>query len=604
MKKIFTIIALTSAVLSAVSCDKWLTVEPKDTLMSDNYYNSKASVRSNTAVLYAGKAWFDFHANFMFYAGDMMAGDLYYTYADEGHYYYNSVTSTNSYLRNGWVGLYRVISMANSVINDMPSAALSNGVSQEDVNAALGEAFTMRAAAYLFLTEYWGEVPIIENATSMITAASENPDIIYVHKNTQESLYKFMERDLTKAVEYLPETDDPGRVTKTSARGLLAKVYLQHAAFKKDASLYELAKTTAKDAVEGGKAVGYGLYDNYEEMFGVKGNNCKESLIAIQCMKGEYAEGNSRNANWSRSSRLADQTWGAGKGPTLSLQELYTPNDLRRKGVFMTNGDYYPNLATEAGGYTYQYSYRNPDNLDTQVESANEMLAHIRKYVVGKPTDCDGQVGLNQDGGNNMYLLRFADVMMVYIEACIGTGTSTSDNTAIAYMGEILDRAGLQNTYSSISFEDIIRERRKEFAMEGMNWMDVKRVWYRDHAAGLAYLNGMERDKKYVFNWGSDNFTYDSAGNPTFTIEDQYVWENDKSFYTTIWENMTITSENADGTMNQDYYKGAEYLRQYRVNNIVFTDASMYLPIPESEATDAPILKEAAVEYDFSTEEE
>lgn len=140
--------------------------------------------------------------------------------------------------------------------------------------------------------------------------------------------------------------------------------------------------------------------------------------------------------------------------------------------------------------------------------------------------------------------------------------------------------------------------------MEGINWMDVKRVWYRDHATGLAYLNGMERDKKYVFNWGSDNFTYDSAGNPTFTIEDQYVWENDKSFYTTIWENMTITSENADGTMNQDYYKGAEYLRQYRVNNIVFTDASMYLPIPESEATDAPILKEAAVEYDFSTEEE
>ena len=59
--------------------------------------------------------------------------------------------------------------------------------------------------------------------------------------------------------------------------------------------------------------------------------------------------------------------------------------------------------------------------------------------------------------------------------------------------------------------------------------------------------------------------------------------------------------DNADGTMNEDYYKGAEWLEanNHRVRNIVFTDASMYLPIPEAEATNAPILKEPAVEYDF-----
>ncbi len=599
MKNRISFVIAAALVLCTASCSKWLTMEPQDTLMADNYYNTKAAIRSNTAVLYAGKAWFDFHANFMFYAGDMMAGDMYYTYDQEGHYYYNSVTSTNSHLRNGWVGLYRIVSMANSVINDMPSSALKNGVSQEDVNAALGEALTLRSMAYLFLTEYWGEVPIIENATTLITGG---PEDIYVKRNTQESLYKFMERDLTNAVSYLPETDEPGRVTKSSAQGLLAKVYLQHAAFKNDAALYDLAKTNAKQAIDRGLKAGYGLFDDYEKIFLVEGNNCKESLIAIQCMKGEYAEGNSRNANWSRSSRLADQTWGAGKGPTLSLQSLYTAGDLRRKGIYMTNGDTYSNLASADGGYTYQYSYRDPADLEIQLESANEMLAHVRKYVVGKPDDCGGQVGLNQDGGNNMVLLRFADVMMVYIEACIGTGSSTSDADAIGYMGEILSRAGLTNTYAAISFEDIIRERRKEFAFEGINWMDVKRVWYRDHTAGLKYLNDMERDKKYVFNWGSDKFTYDSAGNPTFTIEDQYTWENDKSYYTTIWENMTISSENEDGTMNQDYYKGAEFLRTYRVNNIVFTDASMYLPIPESEATVAPILKEAAVEYVFETE--
>lgn len=598
---------LAVSLVGTVSCEKFLTVEPQDTIMAENYYVSRDAIRANTAVLYSSKIWFDFHSNFMFYAGDMMAGDMYYTYDQEGHYYYNSVTPTNSYLRNGWLGLFRVVSFCNSVINDMPAAARSNGISESVISAAIGEAYTIRAMAYLFLTEYWGEVPIIENATELII--SENPDDIYVRRNTQNSLYKFMIRDLEAAIPLLPETDDPGRATKWSAMGLLAKVQLQYAAYSMGtpgtgdaAALYEAAKTNARNAVEGGRASGYGLYGDYPAMFNPAANNCSESLIAIQCQTGNYGEGNARNANFSRSSRIADQTWGAGKGPTISLQELFdNPSDVRRKAIFMTNGDYYDNLATAEGGYRYQYSYRNPDDLDVQVESANEMLAHFKKYVIGKPDDCGGNVGLNQDGGNNLYLLRFADVMMVYIEACIGTGTGTSDGTAIEYMGQILQRAGLTNGYSSVSFMDLIRERRKEFAIEGINWMDVKRVWYRDHQAGLEYLAGMDRDKKYVFNWSSENFTYDTAGNPTYTIEDQYVWENDKAYYTTIWESMDITSENADGTTNQDYYKGAEWLEEngHRVMNISFTDDSMYLPLPEAEVTNAPILREPAVEYDF-----
>ena len=606
MKKILYTAILSASVLASVSCEKFLTVEPQDTIMAENYYVSRDAIRANTAVLYSSKTWFDFHANFMFYAGDMMAGDIYYTYDQEGHYYYNSVTPTNSHLLNGWKGLFRVVSFCNSVINDMPDAARSNGIEESVINAAVGEACTIRAMAYLFLTEYWGEVPVIENATSLIT--SDNPDAIYVRKNTQNSLYRFMIRDLEKAIGFLPEADDPGRATKWSAMGLLAKVQLQYAAYLAGGEgdgnadeLYDSAKTNARNAIEGAEANGYGLYPDYASMFDVTANNCSESLLAIQCITGNYGEGNARNANFSRSSRIADQTWGSGKGPTLSLQSLYSDRDLRRKAIYMTNGDYYANLASADGGYSYQYSYRDPSDLDIQIETANDMLAHLKKYVIGKPADCGGNVGLNQDGGNNLYLLRIADVMMVYIEACIGTGDSTSDATAMDYLSRILDRAGLENTYSTISFNQLITERRKEFAIEGINWMDVKRVWYRNHQAGLAYLDNMERDKKYVFNWSSENFTHDSAGNPTYTIEDQYVWENDKSFYTTVWESMDITSENPDGTTNQDYYKGAEFLEEagHRIKNINFTDESMFLPIPESEATNAPILNEPAVEYVF-----
>jgi len=604
MKKIIYSIFIAAAAFATVSCDDFLTKVPEDSLAAENYYVSKDAIRANTAVLYAEKPWFDFAANFMFYAGDMMAGDMYYTYTQEGHYYYNSVTATNTYLYSGWKGLYRVISFANSVINDMPSAARENGVSEDVIQAALGEAYTMRAMSYFFITEYWGEAPIIENATELIT--SSDPDKIYVHKNTQESLYKFMVRDLTRAVAVLPETDDPGRATKWSALGLLSKVQLSYAAYKKDAGIYAEAKANAKEAIDGGLKNGYGLWPSYQTMFNVSANNCCESFLSIQCKSGNYSEGNSRNANFSRSSRIADQTWGAGKGPTVSLQNLYSSNDLRRKATYMTLGDYYSELATENGGYTYYYSYRGGEPgmdtpSETQTESANQMLAHIRKYVIGKSADCGGAVGLNQDGGNNLYLLRFADVMMVYIEACIGTGNETSDATALDYMKQILNRAGLTSTYSTITFDDIIRERRKEFAMEGINWIDVKRVWYRDHEAGVNYLKSMNRDLIYTFNWASDKFVYDAAGNPTYSLKEQYVWENQKDMYVTAWESMDISSSKADGTMNKDYYKGADWLEAngHRVSNIIYSDTKMYLPIPEAEATNAPILKEPAVEYDF-----
>ena len=125
MKKTIYTVMLALSLVGTVSCEKFLTVEPQDTIMAENYYVSRDAIRANTAVLYSSKIWFDFHSNFMFYAGDMMAGDMYYTYDQEGHYYYNSVTPTNSYLRNGWLGLFRVVSFCNSVINDMPAAARS-----------------------------------------------------------------------------------------------------------------------------------------------------------------------------------------------------------------------------------------------------------------------------------------------------------------------------------------------------------------------------------------------------------------------------------------------------------------------------------------------
>ncbi|MEN6618833.1 MAG: RagB/SusD family nutrient uptake outer membrane protein [Rikenellaceae bacterium] len=565
MKKIFLMLIMSVVLFS--SCEDFLTVTPQDSLVADNYYTSETALRANTASLY-GKVWWDFHCQFMWLGGDELAGDLYYTYDQEGHYYYNKVGAGNSHSNTGWTGLYRVVSFANSIINDMPLPASNNGVSEDAINRAIAEARFMRATAYLFLTEYWGEVPIIENSTELIT--SGDPTAIYVNKNLQSNLYRFMCEDLEFAVEHLPETSEqPGRVTKWSAKGMLAKVYLTRAAYEKSGEYYTNAKTLAADVIENS---GLALWSDYSTMFDVGANNSSESLFAIQCMKGEYGDGSSRNVNFSRGARIADQTWGAGKGPTISLQKLYTQGDSRRKWVYMTNGDYYQNLDKLNGGYTYKYSYRDPDNIDTQVESPNEMLSHIKKYVIGKATDCDGQVGLNQDAGNNIYVLRLSDVYMIYAEACMGTGNSTTDANALRYVNMIRHRANLADLVGTLTFETLIQERRKEFAFEGINWLDVKRFFYRDPEGAYAYLNGMKRDQIYKLNY--------ETGYNNMTTAEKYIFENDKNNYVLSWQTLSNVDDNNS-----------------RVDNILFDRASMYIPIPAAVTTKAPILNEPAVDY-------
>lgn len=566
MKNIIKALAATAILLSAVSCNDFLTVTPTDSLVSDNYYKDAAALRANTASLY-GRAWYSYFGRFMYQAGDMMSGDLYYTYDQEGHFYYNAVTSGNPYNNYGWIGLYRVISFANSIINDMPASAKANGVAESDIDQALAEARFVRGTCYYLIAEYWGEAPIISNSTEMIT--SSDPTDILARKNTQSSLYRFSCEDLEYAAGILPKSDEAGRPTVWSAYGMLCKVYTTRAAYEKNDSYYTAAKDYALKVID---ESGLSMWSDYGTMFDVAANNSPESLFAIQCMVGNYGDGNSRNVEWTRSSRIADQTWGAGKGPTVSLQKLYSSNDLRRKWVFMTNGDYYPNLDKDEGGYTYQFVYRDPADISTTVEYSSEMLAHIKKYIIGKASDCGGQVGQNQDAGNNLYLLRLTDVYMLYIEDCIGSGSSTSDAKAIELMGKVLSRAGLPNNYTEISFENLIVERRKEFAFEGMNWFDVKRYYYRDPSAALAYLNDMQRDRIY-------KMTYSAEYNG-MTDADKYVYENDKSHYYLTWQ--TLSDANDPDS---------------RVNNIVFTAASMTMPIPAAVTTTDPLLNEDAVDY-------
>ncbi|NDV77396.1 RagB/SusD family nutrient uptake outer membrane protein [Dysgonomonas sp. 511] len=561
IKNIIKTICLSSLILGATSCDDFLTVVPEDKLVLENYYTSEDAVNANTASLYSGFVWQDFSMNFMWMAGDELAGDLFYTYDQEGQFYYMTFQNGNTYLTQGWNGLFRVISYCNNIINGMPDAARSNGVSESVINRALGEARCIRGIAYYLLTEYWQDVPIITN---------NNIPSDQVIRHKQASVYEFARQDLEFARNNLPaKAFQAGRCSKYTATGMLAKLHLTMASHLSDASSSENFTKAKSYAAEVINESGLKLYDDLSTMFYPTGNNKDESLFAIQCTNDGYGYGNPRNVSLSRNALITlGSSWGAGKGPTLSLQEAFDARDLRRYYTYMRNDDAYSNLG--GGGYTYKNFSE-----DETTEAANEMLAHVRKYVIGANADCDGLAGVsNQDAANNLYILRLADVYLCYVEACIGSGTSTADALALDVYKQVRARAGFTADVSSVTYDELIKERRVEFAFESINFFDIKRMGYRDMSKALAYLNGMERHRHYITN-GS------------------YTWQerNAAGAYHTGFTSV----DPADDPTG----KGSIFYLNKNASVITITEKNLVLPVPAETITKTPSITQEPVDYPF-----
>lgn len=558
MKRFLSTALLACSMLGGMtSCEDFLTVEPADKLVADNYYTSTEMVRSQTKVLYGAYIWSGFFFNYNWKL-DMLAGDMYYTYDQEGQFFFGTYNAGNQYILEGWKGLYNVISQANSVINDMPAPAAKNGVAQADINAAVGEARVVRAFCYYQLAEAWHDAPIIENNSKMIANNQ-----LASPRHTQKSIYQFIINDLDEAAKALPETDaDAQRATQVTARALRAKVLVTMAShtdygYDRDA-LYTQAADDAAYVMEQRQPVQSVAYG---DIFTPEFNNSNESLLAIQCMVYGYGYGNPRNCAWSRSAVIADQTWGGGKGATIALQSLYDENDLRRRETFMTLGDYYPNLNKAGGGYTYKYV--NRDDAGTAVEDRNEMNCHIKKYVIGKSADCDGQVGLQQDAANNLILIRLADIYLTYAEALMGTAESTTNQKALDAVNAVRERAGLAGV-TSLTYDDLLLERHRELAFESSTWFDILRLSYRrGQDVALEYLNtgfgtGHNRAQMYIQKYGTDQSR-----------------ENLKDSY-------QIVSSKEEGAM---------------YDPILLHKSCFALPVPQKELTSTPLLGEEPVDY-------
>ena len=540
--KILLLLMATAGVLSGCK-DSFLDRVPESSYVDATFYTSDEALEAATAPLY-NRAWFDYHRPALS-LGSMRANDGYNPYMTPEFTTFR-VSALHEYLSLSWTSLYSVITMANSVITAV-NTQTSGDVSEKAKRTAIGESRLMRACAYFYLLRLWGPVILIEDNQELV----DNP---VRPLNREEDVFQFIINDLTYASENLPTTATAGRATCWAARGMLAKVYLARSGWRKggqrDEADLELARQYAGDVCENS---GLNLLREYEDLFKYKQNNNEESLLAMQWVPlGEWGTCNTMYADLAFSPEVTGgvNVWGGGLNGTIDMLQQYELGDtIRRNATFFTQGSYYDYICIADGGYTYTGT-----------------VAPIKKGVVGGPDDDNDGYVQSMNSPLNTYILRLADVYLTYAEACLGNNASLSSGPGLTYFNKVRTRAKI-STKRSITIDDIIRERRIEFCMEYCNWYDMVSWYCWQPEKMLDYFNSQYR------GYTCDAIVKDKQGYLHFGRYD------------------------ADGIT---LLEGPDYWNKPNFEIYVRGDQDIFMPYPESDVIQNPLLNEEPVPYEFN----
>lgn len=435
-------------------------------------------------------------------------------------------TATLPRFQNDWAFYYGGIKSCNLFLENIDK----NIVLSDAIKTRMkGEARFIRAWHHSNLMKWWIDVPLLENDITPEEAKT-------IARSTRADVLTFILAELDAVAALLPAKEqyadtDNGRITQGAALALKARVLLYEGNRMDEV-------VTICEQLMNGQAGNYALANDYTQLFSDNTINKKnnESIFSLQYVPllrtwGDYID-------------FAPISAGARTGGMSPTQELV--NDyimLNGKSINEAGSGYDENDPYVARDPRFtativydQYSWTNPDGT-TQIiyiepgstlpgaSSANEYSTagqgsatgyYWRKYWDPNYTAPGISSGLN------IHLIRYAEILLMYAEAKQSLNQMTVDvwNKTIKAIREragftdpgALDFPGLANMTNIIR-----RERRTEFAMEGIRIDDIRR-W----KIAETVLNGWAHGAKYD-NPAIDN-GYIRVQLRTFDANKHYLW--------------------------------------------------------------------------------
>ncbi|MFI8379177.1 RagB/SusD family nutrient uptake outer membrane protein [Leeuwenhoekiella sp. NPDC079379] len=447
MKKVYPIIVLLLTGIMVSCGEDFLEPLPESAVSSEGYFTNDDEILTGVIGMYdaiQGVNSNDLDENFSIqreYYLTEMRSDNTRTKSSEGEaaqFESYTVTPSNGIVSNYYNSFYEIIYRANLVLSSLEAASADKAPAFE------AEAKFVRAYAYFNLVRLYGDIPLVDRLTGPLER-----EVAFTRVATS-GIYDLIIADLQTAISGLDNTYR-NRASKAAAQSLLAKVYLTQG------SNYSEAQTLLESVMSGS----FSLEPNFKDVFYTEDNN--EVIFAVGYTSDLTSDSQNISAEWLNS-----------VGRTSGVN--YVTSDARE-------------VLDNLGGNRTLYSYRQDAAQPTQYQ--------VAKYI----PNGDANLGIAATAsnpelaGNDWIVIRYADVLLMHVEAILAGGQQTSATAALNSFQRVRDRAGLTTPVTTITKADLLAERRVELAFENQRFFDLVRFGVAQEVlSAFSNVNG------YSFN--------------------------------------------------------------------------------------------------------
>lgn len=433
--RLFILSAFSTIALTMSCSEERLTEMPVDQFLIEDAIKSENDMRSllnGVYDQYSGSTGFG--ADVLIF-GDLISDNVFITaqptdvaYRNTGFLNWSADISDFGMLDDFYDGII----LANTVINNttLPETG--------EVTNMKGEARIARAVGYLYAVQFYGPNPtsnINQEFGVPLNLGAYDPNL-QLPRATVDQVYDQIITDLTTALAMMTNENpsNKGYLSPTAARLLLSRVYLTRGKAGDYQKSIDYANQVIDAATESSnfKFVERANYVSYFTSPNIANSeNQPETVWEI-------------NMNMTSSEN---------PGINSSLSSFYEFNGSKKRFLFTQN--FYSKFTSTDIRRSLFTSVQVPDQDDPKG-------IWIRKYF---RTTSEGPFA------QNVKILRMSEVKLNKIEALFKSGNEALALTELNLFAQ--SRGALP--YTSISIENILNERRKEFFGEGQRFFDLKR---------------------------------------------------------------------------------------------------------------------------------
>jgi len=553
-KRLYSMVVLAAGAIAFTACEDQLDIEQKGVIALDNFYQTDADCEKALATAYEYFMVETFGRtttpSYIFTPAKVLANhagdDVNYAGGNYGDHEFGGTVDEFRYRHTPdaidmlYKGLYSAIYYSNTVINYFETVKGASATSF--MKQAAAEAHVLRAVDYFYLACYWGQPPFVTELLAADALPANN-------EKTQKEYFEWVAQECEAAAPALTtrkgKTDKTGavRVTQGFAYAMAGKAYLF-------AGNYAAAKTALKKVIDSGN---YDLVpgDQFANLFHVEGDANEEKVFECNL---EY---NSAVSDWSFGSGMGFMNhsswmeancfcWREGNLAASPIAKYFGNGGWGSIGIpewygdaFQANdGDSYRRKATIINCEEALYlgdearadglSYANPD-LDamTYEQRSTSTLVGINNLDQGlygnsfwfglkhiaRATDMTDGGGKNGDNlrQNNYIVMRYAEVLLNYAEACIQSG---APNEALPYLNQIQERAGSKHKSTVATMDELKNEKLFEMWFEGCRFQDILR-W-----------NDAEAKARLAKAGSAVPHLFDKLYRPARSTDENVVWQH------------------------------------------------------------------------------